>query len=104
MPVLLRALALFVLLTACFTTLCCSGPEHSVEQLSTPVVSDGAININSASVDELRSLPGIGDTLAKRIVDFREKNGPFRKPEHLLLVPGISESKFRQLRSIIRVE
>jgi competence protein ComEA len=47
-------------------------------------------------------LPGIGDTLAHRIVEFRDQNGPFRRPEGLLLVPGISEKKFREIRTLVK--
>ena len=63
-----------------------------------------AVDINIASEKELETIPGIGETLAKRIIDFREKNGRFRRPEHLLLVPGISEKRFRQFRSLIRTD
>lgn len=62
------------------------------------------ININTASVDELEKLPGIGKTLAARIVEHRENYGPFRKPEHLMVVPGISDRKFRSMRDLIVAE
>jgi len=63
-----------------------------------------AIDINRATAAELMSLPGIGETIAARIVEFREKNGPFRRPEQLLLVPGVSEKKFREIRDLIRAD
>lgn len=66
--------------------------------------SENAININTASAKELETLPYVGEILAQRIVEFREKNGRFRRPEHLLLVPGISEKRFREIRSLIRTE
>ncbi len=62
------------------------------------------ININSASAEELEKLPGIGKALAARIVEHREKYGPFRKPEHLIIVRGISEKRFRELKDLITVE
>ena len=63
-----------------------------------------AVNINSATVDELEKLPHIGETLARRIVEFREENGPFRRAENLLLVDGISENKFQEIRPLIKTE
>jgi len=62
------------------------------------------ININTASEKELEKLPGIGRGLADRIVEHREKYGPFRRPEHLIMVRGISDKRFRTLRDSITVE
>ena len=62
------------------------------------------ININTASVKELEKLPGIGKGLAERIVEYREKYGPFRRAEHLIMVRGISDKRFRALRDSITVE
>ena len=62
------------------------------------------ININTASKKELEKLPGIGNSLAERIIDHREKYGPFRRTEHLIIVRGISDRRFRALRDLITVE
>ena len=62
------------------------------------------INLNAASVQELRTLPGIGPTLARRIVDFREKNHGFKRVEELLAVPGISEKKWKAIRDKVEVK
>ena len=62
------------------------------------------VNINTASVKELEKLPGIGKGLAERIVEHREKYGPFRRPEHLIMVGRISDKRFRALRDLITVE
>ena len=62
------------------------------------------MNINLANEAELMTLPHIGETLARRIVEFREHNGPFQTPEHLLLVDGISEKRFREIRPLIRTD
>ncbi len=63
-----------------------------------------AININSATQTELEQLPGIGPGLAARIVAHRARYGPFRRSEHLLIVRGISERRFAQLRSLVSVQ
>jgi competence ComEA-like helix-hairpin-helix protein len=62
------------------------------------------ISINDASREELEKLPGIGPALAARIVEHRERYGRFRRAEHLLMVRGISERRFRQLRPYVTVE
>jgi competence ComEA-like helix-hairpin-helix protein len=61
------------------------------------------ININLAGVEELQSLPGIGVVTAKRIVDYRKKNPPFRKIEELLIIRGISKNRLEQIRNRISV-
>ena len=63
-----------------------------------------ALNLNTATPKQLESLPGIGPTLAKRIVDFREKKGGFKRVEELLAIPGISEKKWKALRDYLKVE
>jgi competence ComEA-like helix-hairpin-helix protein len=62
------------------------------------------VNVNTASANELETLPGIGRALAERIIEHREKFGPFRRPEHLIIVRGISDRRFRGLRDLITVE
>ena len=61
------------------------------------------INLNTATIEQLDQLPGIGPVLAERIVEFREKRGGFRRVEELLAVPGISERRWQVLRPLIEV-
>lgn len=65
--------------------------------------SSGLININTATAEELDSLPGIGPSTAAAIVEDRERNGPFASPEDLMRVSGIGEGKFSKLKDQIRV-
>ena len=62
------------------------------------------VSLNEASREELERLPGIGPALAARIVEHRERFGRFRRAEHLLLVRGISERRFLQLRPYVTAE
>ena len=61
-------------------------------------------NINTASEAELERLPQLGPSLAQKIVEHRRRYGPFRKREHILIVEGISESRFRQFEPFIDIE
>ena len=80
-------------------------PPASIAQSQTSHTSAlQRININAAPAKEIEALPGIGKGLAERIVEHREKYGPFRRAEHLMMVRGISETRFRALRDLITVE
>ena len=61
------------------------------------------ININTAGVEELTALPGIGPSYARRIVEYREKNGPFKRVEDLLNVQGIGEKTLERIRDKVTV-
>ncbi len=64
----------------------------------------GKVNINTASAEELdKTLPGIGPTLAQRIVDYRDQHGPFRSPEDLKNVSGIGERRFEQIKDLVTI-
>ena len=63
----------------------------------------GTININTASATELEALPGIGAKTAARIVEYRQKNGPFKKIEELMNVRGVGEKNFLKLKAQITV-
>jgi competence protein ComEA len=61
------------------------------------------VNINQADAWLLIALPGIGETLAKRIIDYREQNGPFRSTDELLKVPGIGDSVYARINRLVSV-
>jgi len=62
---------------------------------------DSKININTADLATLVTLPGIGPALAQRILDYRQANGPFARIEGIMDVPGIGEGTFEKLRDLI---
>jgi competence protein ComEA len=62
------------------------------------------LNLNTATIDDLQRLPGVGRVLATRIVQFREKKGGFKRVEELLAVPGISERKWKVLCQYVTVK
>lgn len=78
-----------------------------VTALLVPLVSAEEIkkiNINTASVEELVQLKWIGPKYAQRIVEYREKNGPFEKPEDIMLVSGIGPRAWEANKDRIVVE
>jgi competence protein ComEA len=76
--------------------------EHTPASQPKPVL-DGKININTASEQELEALPGIGPSLAGKIVAYRAANGPFQAIEDIMRVPGIKEGVFSKMRDHITV-
>ncbi len=66
-------------------------------------ISDGKININYASKNDLQTLDGIGDGLAERIIEYRTKT-PFLKIEDIMNVSGIGEKKFNAIKDKIKAE
>lgn len=75
-----------------------SAPENQTQ------TSENAVNINTSTAEELEKLPRIGAELARRIIEHREKYGPFRHAEDLILVRGMSDKKFREIRNFVKVE
>lgn len=72
-----------------------AAPERSLGQI---------VNINTADLEELASLPGIGETLAQRILDYREQHGGFSCTEALMNVSGIGEGRYEMIRNYVTVE
>lgn len=94
---------------ACSLTACVKQTRRQLSlkaaaETSTTASASSLININTAQREELERLPGIGPALALRIIEHRERYGRFRRAEHLLMVRGLSDRRFRELRSLIVAE
>ncbi len=90
---------LFLILA--FAAIACSTRveySHGADQTSL----HNSINLNTASIEELDRLPNIGRKTAESIVAFRDEHGPFRRPEQLMLIRGVSETRFIEIRDLIR--
>jgi competence ComEA-like helix-hairpin-helix protein len=74
------------------------GNSSSVTGGQSKAGNTSIVDINHAGIEELTTLPGIGKTTAQKIIEFREKNGPFRRVEELLIIRGISEKRLKQIR------
>ena len=77
--------------------------ESTSEPIGLPSQGDGKININLASQSELTDLPGIGSTLASRIVDYRRQHGDYSRIEDIRNVSGIGEKRYEAIQDMITV-
>lgn len=66
--------------------------------------SSGKININTADIEGLMRIPGIGESKARKIIEYREKNGSFGSAEDLMKVPGIKKASFEKMKDFVTVE
>jgi len=72
--------------------------------LGTLVLAEAAkININTATVEQLAELPGVGEATAKKIIEYREQNGNFKTAQDIMNVKGIGEKKYEKLEDLITV-
>ena len=84
-------------------------PEESqgfvvvTEGTPSPLAGEELININTASIEELDKLPGIGETTAIRIIDYRTSNGPFATIEDIVNVSGIGTATYEEIKDLITV-
>jgi len=99
---LLIASCLALALTA-FGAAAAAHAATSAPASTATAAAQAPIDINTAKVADLVKLPGIGEALAKRIVEFRQQHGPFKRVEDLMKVKGIGEKSFEKLRPSIVV-
>ena len=88
---------LFLLITACTSRVV-------FEEQPSVAPGPNSLNINTATVEELESLPYIGRKTAEKIIQYREDNGPFRRVEHLMQIRGISEKRFLEIQKFLKTE
>jgi competence protein ComEA len=74
-------------------------PDASAAKAS----ASAPVNLNTATAAQLEALPGIGAKVAERIVEYRQKNGGFKKVEDLMNVRGVGEKSFLKLKPLITV-
>jgi competence protein ComEA len=93
-----RVLAILALV--CLVLVAPAAAQDSSRRTAPPAA---AVNINTATASQLEELPGIGKATADRIVQYRQKNGGFKKVEDLMNIPGIGEKSFLKLKPLVTV-
>ena len=78
--------------------------EFTLKQIEAQLKESIMINVNTAAIEELVFIPGIGETLAARIVEYRNKHGYFYTESDLLNVEGIGEKKLEKIKEYIKIE
>lgn len=83
----------------------CFGPLAAAQESKPPadMAAAAPININTATVAQLETLPGIGRATAERILEYRQKIGGFKKIEDLMNVRGIGEKSFLRLKPLVTI-
>lgn len=79
------------------------GAQGRAPAAKTAATAAAPINLNTATAEQLETIPGVGAKMAERIIQYREKNGGFKKPEDLMNVQGVGEKSFLKMKPLIAV-
>ena len=95
------------MMMAAIAAIALSAPALSA-QSKTPAPKPAAtaaapVNLNTATAEQLATIPGVGPKMAERIIDYRQKNGGFKKIEDLMNVSGVGEKSFLKMKPLITV-
>lgn len=80
-----------------------SNGNSEISSVSTKTIAP-CVNLNIATLEDLIKLPGVGDVIARRIIDYRGTHGRFRRPEEIIIIEGFSEKKYQAIADMVCVE
>lgn len=100
---LMMALGALIVMAAMASASVLAQEKPAAKPAKTAAAPAAAVNLNTATQAQLETLPGIGAAAAKRIIEYRDKNGKFTKVEQLMNVKGIGEKSFLKLKPMITV-
>ena len=100
---LMMALGAFVVMGIVSATPVMAQDKPAAKPAKAAAAPAGPVNLNTATQAQLETLPGIGAAAAKRIIEYRDKNGKFTKIEQLMNVKGIGEKSFLKLKPMITI-
>jgi competence protein ComEA len=95
--------ALFASLVICLLLVTPASPAAQSKPGQATKAAPAVVNLNTATSSQIEMLPGVGASTAKRIIEYRDKNGGFKKIEELMNVKGIGEKSFLKLKSLVTV-
>jgi len=110
-------LKLFILSLALLTVASCKSGESATNTTAVAPATQSektavaqsnknqaCLNLNIATADDLIKLPGIGEGMAKKIIDYRAQHGQFRRRQDIIIIDGFSEKKYRDIAEMICVK
>jgi competence protein ComEA len=85
--------------------LACSRPGQPAPETTARASQPGksCVNLNTATAEELMSLPGIGEVMSKKIIEHRDRNGRFNRAEEIIILEGFSDNKYREIADLVCV-
>jgi competence protein ComEA len=93
-----------ILILAIALVSCLRGEKPAPDRTARgPQPGRSCVNLNTATVEELMSLPGIGEVTSKKIIEYRERNGRFNRAEEIIILEGFSDNKYREIAELICV-
>jgi competence protein ComEA len=94
---------LMAVLAAMALSTVAAGAQGKAPAPKTTASATAPVNLNTATAEQLATIPGVGPRMAERIIDYRQKNGGFKKLEDLMNVSGIGEKNFLKMKPLITV-